>query len=84
LMVSGTIVPFFASAQTLSTQGLTRQQVSQDLAEYQAAGYNPARQNPRTWVEDAQAASAKVMLARAGGASPQLAQRKAEDAAHCN
>ncbi|MEN8506146.1 DUF4148 domain-containing protein [Paraburkholderia sp. DD10] len=76
-------VPMLASAQS-SAQGLTREQVRQETADYAAAGYNPARMNPRTWVDDAHAASAKVMLARAEGASNQLAANKSEDNAHCN
>ena len=84
LMVIGLSTPLLATAQTSATQGLTREQVRQEMAEYAAAGWNPARQNPRTWVDDAQAASAKVMTARADVASPQFAQSKADDAAHCN
>jgi hypothetical protein len=40
--------------------------------------------NPRTWVDDAQAASAKVMTARAEGSANQLAADQREDASHCN
>lgn len=80
----GLSAPLFASAQTSSTQGLTREQVRQDMAEYEASGYNPARQNPRTWVDDARAASARVMTARAGGTLPQLAVNKADGASHCD
>lgn len=80
----GFSAPLFASAQTSSTQGLTREQVRQDMAEYEASGYNPARQNPRTWVDDARAASARVMTARAGGTLPQLAVNKADGASHCD
>jgi hypothetical protein len=46
------------------SQSLTREQVRQEMIEYEAAGFNPARQNPRTWVDDAQAASIKVGTAR--------------------
>ncbi|MFM0529914.1 DUF4148 domain-containing protein [Paraburkholderia strydomiana] len=80
----GISAPIFASAQSSSTQGLTREQVRQEMAEYEAAGYNPARQNPRTWVDDARTASAKVMTARAGGTSPQLAVDKVDGASHCD
>ncbi|NIF56062.1 DUF4148 domain-containing protein [Burkholderia sp. Ax-1724] len=84
LTVIGLSTPLLAEAQTLATQGLTREQVRQEMAEYAAAGWNPARQNPRTWVDDAQAASAKVMTSRANVASRQFAQSKADAAAHCN
>ena len=76
----GVSIPLFASAQSSSTQGLTRDQVRQELAQYQAAGFNPARHNPRTWVDDAQLASAKVMTARAAETSPQLAAGKTDEA----
>ena len=75
--------PMLASAQT-SSQGLTREQVRQEAADYAAAGYNPARMNPRTWVDDAPAASAKVTLAKAERTSSQLAANKSDDNAHCN
>jgi hypothetical protein len=80
----GISAPLLASAQSSSTQGLTREQVRQETAQYAAAGFNPARMNPRTWVEDAQAASSKVMTARAEQSSSQLAGNKTEDASHCN
>jgi hypothetical protein len=79
----GLAAPLLASAQSPS-QGLTREQVRQEAAEYPAAGFNPARMNPRTWVNDAQAASAKVMTARAEGSSNQVAANKADDTGHCN
>ena len=44
--------------------GLTRAQVHEEMVQYKAAGFNPARQNPRTWVDDAQRASARVAEAR--------------------
>ena len=80
----GLSAPLFASAQSASTQGLTRAQVRQELAQYEAAGFNPARPNPRTWVEDAQVASAKVMTARTAEISTQLAAGKNEDTGHCD
>ncbi|EGD01821.1 hypothetical protein B1M_24695 [Burkholderia sp. TJI49] len=43
------------------------------MIQYKAAGFNPARANPGTWVNDAQAASAKVASAR-NSANPQLAE----------
>jgi len=64
ILAFGSAVSVFASAQTTPTQGLTREQVREEMAQYAAAGFNPARQNPRTWVDDAQAASAKVRAAR--------------------
>ncbi|ACC75843.1 DUF4148 domain-containing protein [Paraburkholderia phymatum] len=79
----GAAAPLLASAQS-NSQGFTRQQVRQEAAEYAAAGFNPARMNPRTWVNDAQAASAKVMTARAEGSSSQVAENKAENTGHCN
>ena len=47
LVASGS--PFAQSA-----PGLTREQVRQDMQRYEAAGFNPARMNPRSWVDDAQ------------------------------
>jgi hypothetical protein len=84
LMTVGLSTPLLAAAQSSTSQGLTREQVRQEMAEYAAAGWNPARQNPRTWVDDAQAASAKVMTARAEGGSPQIAEVKADETGHCN
>ncbi|MBY4871004.1 DUF4148 domain-containing protein [Burkholderia sp. Bp9017] len=54
--------PLLAHAQ--SAQNLTREQVHQDMIRYEAAGFNPARANPRTWVDDAQAAAARVNASR--------------------
>jgi hypothetical protein len=76
-------VPLIATAQS-TTQSLTREQVRQEAAQYAAAGWNPARMNPRTWVDDAQAASAKVMTARAEVSANQLASNKSDEAGHCN
>lgn len=69
--------PLFAQ----SAPGLTREQVREDMARYAAAGFNPARMNPRTWVDDAQAA-ANVQAARNYDARTHLAGRDA--AAHCD
>lgn len=80
----GISAPLLASAQSSPAQGLTREQVRQEMAQYAAAGFNPARMNPRTWVEDAQAASTKVMIARAEHSSSQLAGNRTEDASQCN
>ncbi|WP_279607869.1 DUF4148 domain-containing protein [Burkholderia cenocepacia] len=55
----GMLAPLFASAQSVSN-GPTREQVLQEANQYAAAGFNPARANPRTWVDDAQAASREV------------------------
>ncbi|OXI15325.1 DUF4148 domain-containing protein [Burkholderia sp. AU15512] len=66
LVASGS--PFAQSA-----PGLTREQVRQDLRRYEAAGFNPARMNPRSWVDDAQAAAARVQAGRADDARTQLA-----------
>ncbi|TAL93172.1 MAG: DUF4148 domain-containing protein [Paraburkholderia sp.] len=63
--------PLLAIAQ--SGQELTREQVKDELIQYQRAGYNPARQNPQTWVEDAQAAREKVMVAQSANARTQFA-----------
>ncbi|WP_175952456.1 DUF4148 domain-containing protein [Burkholderia sp. BCC0405] len=52
--------PLFAQ----SAPGLTREQVRQDMLRYEAAGFNPARINPRTRVDDAQAAAARVQAGR--------------------
>lgn len=80
----GISAPLLASAQSSPAQGLTREQVRQEMAQYAAVGFNPARMNPRTWVEDAQAASTKVMIARAEHSSSQLAGNRTEDASQCN
>ncbi|WP_423396154.1 DUF4148 domain-containing protein [Burkholderia sp. LMG 21824] len=61
--------PLFAQ----SAPGLTREQVRQDMLRYEAAGFNPARLNPRTWVDDAQAAAARVQAGRDDDARTQLA-----------
>ncbi|CAB3966877.1 membrane protein [Burkholderia cenocepacia] len=66
LVASGS--PFAQSA-----PGLTREQVRQDMQRYEAAGFNPARMNPRSWVDDAQAAAARVQAGRADDAHTQLA-----------
>ncbi|MBR8213033.1 DUF4148 domain-containing protein [Burkholderia cenocepacia] len=70
--------PLFAQ----SAPGLTREQVREDMARYAAAGFNPARLNPRTWVDDAQAAAVSVQAARNGDARTHLAGR--DTAAHCD
>ncbi|MPV60785.1 hypothetical protein CFB46_30615 [Burkholderia sp. HI2761] len=65
-----------------SAPGLTRDQVREDMVRYASAGFNPARMNPRTWVDDAQAAAVKVQAARNDDASTHLAGR--DTAAHCD
>ena len=69
--------PLLASAQ--SNQGLTREQVRAEMIQYAQAGYNPARQNPRSWVEDAQAATRQVMTAQNLANAPQLAATSASN-----
>ncbi|MGR3910284.1 DUF4148 domain-containing protein [Burkholderia sp. SR8] len=75
------VVRLFAVAAALSTplfahaQGLTREQVRDDMVRYEAAGFNPARANPRTWVEDLQAASVRVTAAHDGDRRTHLADR---------
>ncbi|MEK7890535.1 DUF4148 domain-containing protein [Burkholderia contaminans] len=61
--------PLFAQ----SAPGLTREQVRQDMLRYEAAGFNPARMNPRSWVDDAQTAAARVHAGRDDDARTQLA-----------
>ncbi|CAD6516179.1 DUF4148 domain-containing protein [Paraburkholderia metrosideri] len=80
----GLSAPLLATAQSSSTQGLTREQVRQEMVEYKAAGFNPARMNPRTWVDDAQSALTKVTTARTAQTSNQFAVNKSEDASQCN
>ncbi|CAB3756206.1 hypothetical protein B7G54_16160 [Burkholderia puraquae] len=63
--------PLFAQ----SAPGLTREQVRQDMLRYEAAGFNPARMNPRTWVDDAQSAAARVQAGRDDDARTHLAGR---------
>jgi hypothetical protein len=70
--------PLFAHA-----EGLTREQVRDDMIRYEAAGFNPARANPRTWVDDARAASVRVMAAHDADARTHLADRGAA-AARCD
>jgi hypothetical protein len=50
--------PIVAFAQ--GTAPLTRAQVYAEMVQYKNAGFNPARQNPQTWVDDAHRASAVV------------------------
>lgn len=80
IIALGISSPLLASAQ--STQGLTREQVKEDLIQYERAGYNPARQNPRTWVDDAHAATQKIMTAQSANAQAQLAS--ASQASKCD
>ncbi|AXF25637.1 hypothetical protein CUJ89_34950 [Burkholderia pyrrocinia] len=65
--------PLLAHAQ--SAPGLTREQVREDMIRYAAAGFNPAHANPRTWVDDAQAASANILAARNDAPRTRLAGR---------
>ena len=67
LAVSG---PLLAHA-----QGLTREQVREDMLRYEAAGFNPAHANPHTWVDDAQAASVRVTAARDTDGRAEMAGR---------
>jgi hypothetical protein len=75
------LVRLFAVAVAVSTplfahaQGLTREQVRDDMVRYEAAGFNPARANPRTWVEDLHAASVRVATAHATDGRTHLADR---------
>lgn len=47
-------------AQSQPEQGLTRAQVQQELKNYEANGYYPARMNPQSYVNDVQKAQQKV------------------------
>ncbi|HDR9510590.1 hypothetical protein C5615_18475 [Burkholderia cepacia] len=75
------LLRFFAVALAASSPllahalGLTREQVREDMIRYEAAGFNPARANPRTWVDDAQAAAASVAGARDAGGRTRVADR---------
>jgi hypothetical protein len=51
-------ISLVASAQ--SAQTVTRDQVRNEMIQYEKAGFNPSRANPQTWVADAQAAAARV------------------------
>jgi hypothetical protein len=73
--------PLLASAQSVS-QSLTREQVYTEMARYQAAGFNPARANPRTWVDDAQTASFRVSTHQDSTLQPRLATNGTSSA--CN
>lgn len=72
--------PLLAFAQ--ANQGLTREQVRDELVQYEHAGYNPARQNPNTWVQDVQAATKKVALAQSADARTKFAA--ASDSSKCD
>ncbi|WP_175775462.1 DUF4148 domain-containing protein [Burkholderia anthina] len=67
--------PLLVHAQ--SAPNLTREQVRQEMIRYEAAGFNPARANPRTWVDDAQAAAARVNASRDADGHAQLADHGA-------
>ncbi|KAF1059459.1 DUF4148 domain-containing protein [Burkholderia gladioli] len=58
LAAAGCVVPAVSFAQDNSV--LSRAQVREEMARYEQAGFNPARQNPSRWVEDLQAAAARV------------------------
>ncbi|MGF6543757.1 DUF4148 domain-containing protein [Paraburkholderia youngii] len=53
-------ITVFAAANAAANHPLTRAEVREQLVEIQAAGYNPARANPREYPADIQAAEAKV------------------------
>ncbi|WP_310076521.1 MULTISPECIES: DUF4148 domain-containing protein [Paraburkholderia] len=78
----GLLISASTFAQTLPEHALTRAQVRDEMVQYSAAGFNPARQNPRTWVDDAQSASAKVVAER--GTSSHVNQLASHDASHCD
>ncbi|MFP3504124.1 DUF4148 domain-containing protein [Burkholderia sp. SIMBA_062] len=75
------LLPLFVAALAVSApllahaQGLTREQVRDDMIRYEAAGFNPARANPRTWVDDARAASTRVTAARDADGRTSIAAR---------
>lgn len=62
LVAAGCVVPALSFAQGNSV--LSRAQVREEMARYEQAGFNPARQNPSRWVEDLQAAAARVHAGR--------------------
>ncbi|WP_414448429.1 DUF4148 domain-containing protein [Burkholderia sp. 22PA0099] len=75
IVAAGFVVPAISFAQ--GNAPLTRAQVRAEQARYEQAGFNPARDNPSHWVDDLQAASARVnaernrsMRTASGGANP--------------
>jgi hypothetical protein len=66
------IGPLTASAQDAAP--LSRAQVQAEMTQYYEAGFNPARANPRTWVDDVQKATAKVAAQSKSNNTSQLAQ----------
>ncbi|MCC8402287.1 DUF4148 domain-containing protein [Paraburkholderia sp. MMS20-SJTN17] len=59
-------ITVFAAANVGANHPLTRAEVREQLVEIEAAGYNPARANPREYPADIQAAEAKVAAQHAG------------------
>ncbi|WP_233809646.1 DUF4148 domain-containing protein [Paraburkholderia sp. HP33-1] len=59
-------ITVFAAANVAANHPLTRAEVREQLVEIEAAGYNPARANPREYPADIQAAEAKVAAQHAG------------------
>jgi hypothetical protein len=79
MIVATATLSLGVNAQDLMHDGQTREAVYQEMAAYEAAGFNPARPNPRTWVDDLQSASAKVQ------AQDRLAKLEAhQNSAYCN
>ena len=62
LVAAGTCASLMTGANAFA-QGATRQQVVKELAQYEAAGFNPVHENPTNWVNDAQSATTKVSAA---------------------
>lgn len=62
IVAAGFVVPAISFAQ--GNTPLTRAQVRAELVRYEQAGFDPARQNPSHWVDDLQAASARVSAER--------------------
>ncbi|MBB5463636.1 DUF4148 domain-containing protein [Paraburkholderia sp. Cpub6] len=59
-------ITVFAAANVGANHPLTRAEVREQLVEIEAAGYNPARANPREYPADVQAAEARVAAQHAG------------------
>lgn len=75
IVAAAFVVPAISFAQ--GNAPVTRAQVRAELARYEQAGFNPAHENPSHWVDDLQAASARVdaernrsMRTASGGVNP--------------
>jgi hypothetical protein len=64
------------------TKPLTRAEVYAEMVQYENSGFNPARQNPRTWVDDARHARVAVAAEQAASDGHEVIDHTAN--AGCN